>query len=138
MGLFVKTRPIPPPGPKLVMESHFTRAAGFRGFKRFRVTVHGVTDAEQNSVKMRNDDLTGAAIDFKVFLDEHKTEYANVYINGNRVGIVWDPDEIYAIKNHLFSDVYAMFEDETVLGNKCTITRPRVRLFVKYVEQATK
>ena len=135
MGLFNKKKPVaPPPTPKPIMEANFIRSAGFRGFKRFRVTVHGIEDAERNAVTLKDADLKDAQISFKVFLDQYRSEYADVFINGLRVGIVYDPDEIYAIKHKLFDQVYAMFENETVLVTKGTITRPRVRMFVKYIE----
>ena len=137
MGLFgKKKKSSPAPAePKLVMESSFVRSGSFRGFKRFRLTVHGITDAEQNAEKLKDADLKNAEISFKVFLDEHKTEFANVYINGLRVGIIWDEEEIQSIKKKAFDKVYVMFEDETVIGKDETIVRPRVRLFVRYATE---
>lgn len=136
MSLFKKKQKAPAAAPEPIMESTFTRASGFKGFKRFRVTVHGIEEAEANSVKMRDMDMKGAEIVFRVFRDVYKNEYAMVCINGSLVGIVYDEDQIAEIKGHAFEKVYAMFEDENVVTQKETITRPRIRLFVKYKEEA--
>lgn len=136
MGLFNKKKPVaPPPAPKPLAEKHFVRAANFRGFKRFRVTVHGIEAAERNAEILKDVDLKGADIFFKVFKNQYGAEYADAYINGLLVGVVYDEDEVFAIRNNLFDKVYAMYETETVLGAKKTITRPRVRFFVSYVTE---
>ena len=134
MNLFKKKqKPAPAAGPKLIMESTFTRSNHFRGFKRFHVTVHGVPEAEQNNEKLHDADLSGAEISFRVFSDG-MLEFANAYINGALVGVIWDENQIAEIKNKRFDSVHALFDEEKIVGKTETITRPRVRFFVRYAE----
>ena len=106
----------------------------FRGFKRFGMSVHGDKKAEENNEKLYNGDFSELRFQFVCFTDQYSNRVAELYVHGNKMGNVYDPDQVYAIENGLIEKIHVEPKEEVVLGNKRTETRHRISVLVKYVK----
>ena len=111
----------------------FTLEEHFKGFKAFPIVVHGNNEAEKNNEKLRNQNLVGRSIKFKI---ETKDRTA-VFIDNKLVGSIFEEYQIKALRSGKVKAVYAKMEEEKIITNsrlKPVVTRHRAYLFVKYEE----
>lgn len=135
---FKKKTPPPkkPAAPRSIVFKEYTipYSKNFRGFKRFRVVVHGNKEAEINNEKYYDKDFSDSSFIFKCFNDEYGNRMAHLLIDGQLMGSVFDPDQLFAIENGLIEKIHIEPEEEVILGNKRTETRHRIRALVKYAK----
>ena len=108
---------------------------GFRGFKRFFMSVHNDRESEINNEKLYNKDFGNSVCRFLCRTDQYNERSAILFVDGARMGIVHDPDQIYAIEHGFIEKIHFEPKEEVVLGNKTTITRHRISVLVKYISQ---
>lgn len=123
-----------PTKPKL-KEYTFTLSKGFRGYKRFPISIHGHKESEKNNKALKDTDLREHKLTFKPGAsDTYKEPFYQVFIDGLQVGSIFDKDQINSINYGRIEAVFARSETEAVTGNKRIINRPVMRVFVKYKE----
>ena len=111
----------------------FVQAGGFRGFKRYPVVVYGDKEAETNNELLKGINMKGKLITFKLADDRSSGEpFLLVFIDGKKVGAIFDDAQVNAMTSGSIESVYAKFDAENVVDSGDIITRHRVRLFVKY------
>ncbi len=108
----------------------FTLESHFKGFKAFPMVVHGNQEAEKNNKYFKDADMSGKTILFK----DEDPERIGIYIDNRKVGTLFDEDCIKKVRTGAFDKVYAKADTETVVEQKKTISRPRIKLFVHYKE----
>jgi len=115
----------------------YIQAEEFRGFKSYPMVVHGDKESERNNERMKDADMAGKRITFKEGKsDTYKEQFLVVFINGKKVGAIFDKAQIREMKSGKIESVYAKLEPETVVYKGGSVTRNRVRLLVKYRAQA--
>lgn len=105
---------------------------GFRGFKRFRLTVHGDAESERNNEKFYNNDFSGSKFEFVCFNYDGLNRVAVLFIDGVKMGCVYDPDQIKDIESGKITQIHIEPKDEVVIGKNNTETRHRISVLVKY------
>lgn len=122
-------------GERQAKQYDFIQASGFRGFKKYHMTVYGDAVAEANNERLCNAVTKGMRISFvEGKSDNYKDPFLLVFLDGQKIGAIFDVDQVEAMTNGRIEAVYVKFEAETIVGNDKTITRHRARLFVKYCE----
>ena len=136
--LFKKKKKPAPAQPKPIARNEkvyeMPYSKGFRGFKRFAMSVHNDKEAETNNEKLYNNDFSGSRFQFVCFTDQYNSRVAALYINGVKMGNVYDQNQVYAIEHGLIEKIHVEPKEEVVLGNKCTETRHRISVLVKYIQ----
>ena len=127
MGLFTKKKPKEQP----VKEYSFTLSHGFRGYKKFPMTVHGNPVTERNNEQLKDAALPGRTITFRQGTEE---QFLFVFLDGEQIGVIFDDSQIAAITSGKVKEVYAKVEPQPVAEKGKIIDRHRVYLFVKYAE----
>ena len=116
-------------------EYTFTLSKGFRGYKRFPISIHGHKESEKNNKALKDTDLRSHTLTFKPGAsDTYKEPFYQVFIDGLQVGAIFDADQVKAINSGRIEEVFARSETQAVIGNKNIINRPVMRVFVKYKE----
>lgn len=111
----------------------FVQAGGFRGFKRYPVVVYGDKESEANNERLKDVDMRGKLITFKLVDDRSSGKpFLLVFVDGKKVGAIFDDAQVNAMTSGSIESVYAKFDAENVVDSGDIITRHRVRLFVKY------
>lgn len=129
MGLFKRKEKKMP-----AQEFPFILTSSFRGYKKFPIVVHGDEEAEKNNAELGGHALKGKLLLFKSAKVDGNRTFLQVFIDDKKVGDVFDNTKVAEVLSGQIEAVYAMMEDETVVGNGSFEIRPRVRIFVKYVE----
>lgn len=111
----------------IVKEYSYTTAKNFRGFHRFIITTHGNPEVEKNNAAFKDKDVIGHPL---VFRDESENAIT-IWLDGLKIGVVYDEDEIKVIRSSKITDVFVKFEEETVIGKSHTEKRVKAQLFVK-------
>lgn len=118
---------------KKTSDYEFVQADGFLGFKSYPIVVYGDKESERNNERLKDIDMKGKRIIFKEGKsDTYKGQFLVVFINGKKVGAIFDKAQIREMKSGKIESVYAKLEPETVVYKGGAVTRNRVRLFVKY------
>lgn len=115
-------------------EYTFTLSKGFRGYKRFPISIHGHKESEKNNKVLKDTDLREHKLTFKPASSSTTASFYQVFIDGLQVGSIFDKDQINSINYGRIEAVFARSEKEAVMGPKKIIERPVMRLFVKYKE----
>lgn len=126
--------------PKQPQVFEYVLANSFRGFKRYIMVVHGDQEAEKNNESFKDCVLSGKLITFTEGVSKnYKDPFLLVYIDGKKVGAIFDAAEVQSMLNRKIESVYAKMEVDKVVGRKSenskelvTEIRNRVKLFVKY------
>ena len=117
--------------PKLKMREHtFTLAKGFKGYKKFPMVVYGDDLSMNNNELLKGADFRGHTIVFTPATADKP--YFQVFIDNIKVGAIFDGEQIHALNSGNVVSVFALSEDENVIGQGKVVTRNRIRLFVKY------
>ncbi len=114
-------------------EFSFVLSSGFRGYKRFPIVVYGNAEAEKNNEELGATVLKGKQLVFRSAMNGNRV-FLIVFIDGKRIGAIFDDAEVAEVISGKIEAVYAMMEDENVADAGKVVTRHRVRLFVKYKE----
>lgn len=104
---------------------------GFKGFKKFQVVVHGDKESEKNMNYFYDKDLSNATFEFADIF-ENGCSKIFLYINGLKVGMIWNDDQINAIKNELIEKIHAEPKEEIIGGPNGNEVRHRLSILVKY------
>ena len=129
MGLFGRKEKNEP-----AQEFSFVLAGGFRGYKKYPIVVYGDAEAEKNNADLGDAVLKGKQIIFRSTKTNGAKASLQVFIEGKKVGSVFDEAKVSEMLDGKIEAVYAMMEDENVAGGGKIVTRHRVRIFVKYKE----
>ena len=101
----------------------------YRGFKRFHMVVYGDKESEMNNERF-SEDLSGHEIKFIKDTYDGKLFY-KVYIDGLKVGAIFDEDQIRIIENGCIDAVYAHVEEQIAMDYKGKKNRHRIKLLIK-------
>lgn len=113
----------------------FTLAKGFRGFKRFSITIHGNKEAEKNNELLKDADLRGHTLTFKPGSSStYKEPFYQVFADNLQIGAIFDAEQINSINSGKIEEVFARSEAESTMINNKVVERHLIRLFVKYKE----
>lgn len=104
---------------------------GFKGFKKFQVVVHGDKESENNMNYFYDKDLSNATFEFAEIIENDCSKII-LFINDLKVGMIWDDDQISAIKNDLIEKIHAEPKEEIIGGPNGTEIRHRLSILVKY------
>lgn len=104
---------------------------GFRGFKKFSVSVHGYEESEKNMNYFYDKDLSNSVFEFVSFKGKD-SKLMCLFIDDLKVGAVFNDAQIYAIENGLIEKIHAEPKEEIIGGTKETEIRHRLSIFVKY------
>lgn len=109
----------------------YVLAKGFRGFKRFPITIHGNQLAENNNELLKDADLRGHTLAFMPGSSpNYKEPFFIVLVDNLQIGSIFDTEQIQAISSGKIVEVFARPEEENVMNT----IRHRIRVFVKYKE----
>lgn len=135
--MFFKKKAPEPPKPaepiRKVYEIPYSK--GFRGFKRFHLTVHGDKESEKNNEKFYNNDFSGSKFEFVCFNYDGLNRVAVLFIDGIKMGCVYDDDQIQAIESGSIERIHIEPKEEVVVGKDNTETRHRISVLVKYKDE---
>lgn len=127
MSLFKRNAKVAP-----AKEYAFELSSGFRGYKKFHITVYGNAEAENNNELLKDADLKHKPIVFRESQADNGKLFLQVRIDGMLVGSIFDDTQIKDMASGRITAVYAKVEPETVAGGGEIITKQRARLFVQY------
>ena len=109
-------------------------SSGFRGFKKFPIVVFGDREAEQNNEALNGTVLPGRRISFSPVENGPKRLCLQIFVDGEKVGTVFDDKQVADVISGNIEAVYAKHETENVVCEGNVETRHRIRLFVKKPE----
>lgn len=113
----------------------FTLAKGFRGFKRFPITIYGNKESEKNNELLKAADLRGHILTFMPGSSStYKEPFYQIFADNLQIGSIFDADQINSINSGKIEEVFARSEPESTMINNKVVERPYMRLFVKYKE----
>lgn len=131
MFLFKKKKEEPIPDCIIKKKHLIPYSKGFRGFKKFQVVVHGDKESEKNMDYFYDKDLSEATFEF-IEVVENGYDKILLYINNLKVGLIWNDDQIYAVKNDLIERIHSEPKEEIIGGPNGTEVRHRLSILVKY------
>ena len=108
---------------------------GFRGFKRFPMRVHGDRVSEKNNESLYNNDFSCSSFKFVCFNDDSGNRVAFLYIDGYKMGTIYDSEQLYAIEHEMIEMIHIEPKEESIIGSKKTETRHRISVLVKYSDE---
>lgn len=108
---------------------------GFRGFKRFLLTVHGDEESEKNNEKLYNKDFSCSKFEFVCFNYDGLNRVAVLYIDGVKMGCVYAEDQIREIETGKIEKIHIEPREETIIGKKKNEVRHRISVLVKYKDE---
>ena len=111
----------------------YVQASGFRGFKSYPIVVYGDKESERNNERLKDIDMTGKHITFKMGdSPSYKKPFLLVFIDNKKIGAIFDGRQVRDMTNGNIESVYAKFDAENVVDQSGIKALHRVRLFVKY------
>ena len=111
----------------------FVLSKGYRGFKKYHMTVYGDATSEENNRYYFDTVFPGKRISF-VEAKYDDRFFLRVLLEGRKIGAIFNEDQVTAMMDEEIEAVYAKSETEVVVGVGSYEERPRIRLFVKYRE----
>ena len=115
-------------------ELSYTLSDHFKGYKRFPMVVYGHKESESNNQKYELSKLPGRTISFVLSKSKDNALYYSVLIDGDKVGAIFDDEQIKSLQEDKIVSVFAKNETETIVEKERITSRNRIRLFVKYKE----
>lgn len=105
---------------------------GFRGFKKFAMNVHGDKECEQNNERDYKKDFSGSTFEFVCFNYDGLNRAAVLYIDGIKMGWIYDEDQIKDIESGRIVKIHIEPKEMTIIGDGTTELRKRIGVLVKY------
>lgn len=130
-----KVQETPKPAEPIKKVYQIPYSKGFRGFKQFALNVHGDKESEQNNEKNYKNDFSGSTFEFVCFNYDGLNRMAVLYIDGIKMGSVFDAEQISAIENGKIEKIHIEPKEMTIAGNDVIEKRNRISVLVKYKDE---
>ena len=109
----------------------FPFSRSFRGFKRFPIIVYGDKESEENNERLYKNNFSSSIFTF-VCSNFETMRKAVLFIDGNKIGTVFDEKQVYAIENKQIELIHVEPKEQEVVGSDGTQIRHGLTVFVKY------